>query len=104
MTVVLVINVSMDPDDGKPYIRFDVEDTGIGIEPEHLGTIFDSFTQADGSTCRKYGGTRLGLAITKQLVELLDGNISVSSEMGKGSVFVSGNGFYFWVYWRGQCV
>ncbi len=81
------INVAVDSDDGKSYVRFDVEDTGIGIEPEQLEEIFNSFTQADGSTCRKYGGTGLGLAITKQLAELLGGKVSVSSELGKGSVF-----------------
>ena len=77
----------MDSESGNPYIRFDVEDTGIGIGSEQLEEIFDSFTQADGSTCRKYGGTGLGLAITKQLAELLDGKVSVSSELGKGSTF-----------------
>ena len=81
------INVSLDSDDCNPYIHFDVEDTGIGIGPEQLEVIFDSFTQADGGTCRKYGGTGLGLAITKQLAQLLDGKVSVSSELGKGSVF-----------------
>jgi len=72
---------------GEQYIRFDVEDTGIGIAPEEQEEIFESFTQADGSTTRRYGGTGLGLTITKQLTQLLGGKVEVSSEKGAGSVF-----------------
>ena len=61
--------------------------TGAGIAPEKLPTIFDEFTQADGSISRKYGGTGLGLAITRSLVEIHDGQISVSSKPGRGSTF-----------------
>ena len=81
------VNVSAEPKDQQPYIRFDVEDSGIGIAAEEQAVIFDSFSQADGSTYRKYGGTGLGLAITKQLVRLLGGQIELSSEQGKGSTF-----------------
>ena len=81
------INVSLKDKDKQPYIRFDVEDTGFGISQEKQHVVFESFTQADGDTTRKYGGTGLGLAITKQLAELLGGELTLTSEVGKGSVF-----------------
>jgi len=72
---------------GEPFIGFDVEDTGIGISRENHESIFEAFTQADGSTTRQYGGTGLGLTITKQLAELLGGRLESKSELGRGSTF-----------------
>jgi len=68
-------------------LLLDVVDTGIGIAKENLGRIFEKFMQADNSTTRKYGGSGLGLAITKQLLAIMNGNITVESELGKGSKF-----------------
>ncbi len=73
---------------GEHSIRIAVCDTGIGIPAQKLATIFDSFTQVDSTTTRKYGGTGLGLSISKRLVELMGGDISVTSEPGHGSRFV----------------
>ena len=81
------IKVSSENISQKCFIKIAVEDTGIGIPEDKHKIIFESFTQADGSTTRKYGGTGLGLTITHKLVQLLGGEIVVTSEPDKGSVF-----------------
>lgn len=69
-------------------LKFTVKDSGIGIDKEKLGSLFDAFSQADMSTTRKYGGVGLGLSICKQLVDLMGGKIEASSEYGRGSTFI----------------
>ncbi len=74
--------------DNKTTLRFTVSDTGIGISPDFLPHIFDSFSQEDSSATNKYGSSGLGLAITKSMVEMMNGNIEVKSEKGKGTTFI----------------
>ena len=73
--------------DGKDWLQFQVADTGIGIAKERFDKIFDAFNQVDNSTTREYGGTGLGLTICKHFCQAMDGNISIQSTLGEGSVF-----------------
>jgi len=81
------VNVSAQEVDGRSYICFEVEDTGVGIPPEKQQVIFERPAQADEAAARRFGGTGLGLAVTKRLANLLGGDVCVTSEAGKGSVF-----------------
>lgn len=74
-------------EDKKYLMQFDIVDTGIGIAPDYVDKIFESFTQAGTDVARKFGGTGLGLTISKQLATLMQGDISVRSELGKGTTF-----------------
>ena len=79
--------VSIEDKDTEPFVRFGVEDTGIGISMDKQQHILDSFTQVEIGSTRKYGGTGLGLAITSQLAQLLEGELTFISQEGEGSTF-----------------
>ena len=84
--VIIRVEAEKEEEDSM-LLHFTVSDTGIGIPPEKIETIFEGFSQADSSTTRKYGGTGLGLTISKQLVEMMGGRIRVEGEAGKGTTF-----------------
>lgn len=73
--------------DGRDWVQFRVSDTGIGMSPEQMSRLFQAFTQADASTTRKYGGTGLGLVITRKFCQMMGGDVYVESEPDKGSTF-----------------
>ncbi len=81
------LKIYYDSPENKNLVRFDVEDSGIGIPPDKLNFVFEAFSQIDASPTREHGGTGLGLAITKQLAELLGGKLTLTSEVNKGSIF-----------------
>ena len=71
----------------KDNLRFDVIDTGIGMSEEQMGKVFEEFTQAESSTSKDYGGTGLGLPISKKMTEMMGGKMEVNSKEGKGTTF-----------------
>ena len=85
--VTVRLNRLPDDGDGRIGLRAEIVDTGIGLTPEQQGRLFQAFAQADGSTARRFGGTGLGLSICRRLVELMGGEIGVTSEAGEGSTF-----------------
>ncbi len=83
----VTVKAEFEDRDGSEYLHIDVTDTGMGIAPENFDLVFERFKQADSSVSRKYGGTGLGLPISRNLAKLMGGDIFLSSEVGKGSTF-----------------
>jgi len=84
---VLSLDVTRVNEDGVDWIRFKVGDTGIGMTPEQIGKLFQAFVQVDASTTRKYGGTGLGLVISRRFCQMMGGDMTVTSAPGSGSEF-----------------
>ena len=87
-TVKLTVEIASAPGANPVSLMLSVQDTGIGMTPDQVDRLFQEFTQADGSTTRKFGGTGLGLTITKRLLELMRGTVTVLSEPGQGTRFI----------------
>ena len=85
----VTVEASFEPRGGGGLLKFVVSDTGIGIEPENIRSIFNPFVQADSSVTRRFGGTGLGLAISRSIAEALGGELTVASRVGAGSVFTA---------------
>lgn len=84
----VAVDVSCSTAGAEPRLRFEVRDTGIGIPADRLSHMFEAFTQVDASTTRRYGGTGIGLSICRRLAQAMSGDITASSELGRGSTFV----------------
>jgi signal transduction histidine kinase len=83
----LTISAHQQQENGRDWITLSVADTGIGMTPEQMGKLFQKFSQASSTTASKYGGTGLGLVISRRFCQMMGGDITVTSEPGKGSVF-----------------
>src|SRR6185436_19357283 len=88
-TIELKVSADAGPAPSGGTLQFTVRDTGIGMNPEQLSRLLEAFSQADASTTRKYGGTGLGLAISRRFCRLMGGDLTVTSEHGKGSIFTA---------------
>ena len=84
---IIIRAIMPEEDINDLFLRCEVQDTGIGISPDNIGKLFQPFQQADNSTTRKYGGSGLGLAICNRLAKMMDGEVGIKSELGKGSTF-----------------
>lgn len=84
----VLLSIEQQPDQAPGNLLLSVSDTGVGIPEDKLGKVFESFSQADASTTRRYGGTGLGLTISKRLVELMGGSMRVESTLGRGTTFI----------------
>lgn len=85
---VITLSTTRNVRNGVDWFAFQVKDTGIGMTPEQVGKLFRAFSQADSSTARRYGGTGLGLALTKQFCQMMGGTVNVESKAGQGSTFI----------------
>ena len=83
----ITLDVARETADGVDWVTFDVSDTGIGMTPEQMGKLFQAFSQAEASTTRKFGGTGLGLVITRRFCQMMGGDVTVESEYGVGTTF-----------------